>query len=171
MGVLDLLDGGQNKDGGMSPITMALLALLAYRSNQGKGRLADTAGRNQPDDLGGALSPTADHHSVDGLLGLSGGAAGSMLSSGLKDLIDNFQANGQGDKVRSWISDGPNQEMVPADLEQGLGEERVEWLMAQTRLPKEALLEGLSRALPSVVDRLTPEGRLPDEREAERLAS
>jgi uncharacterized protein YidB (DUF937 family) len=181
MGLLDVLGGGRNKSGGgMSPITMALLGLLAYRTYKGKGRLAemlgrdkDAAGRNKSDDLGGGLSTGgADSGGLGGGLGglLGGGAAGGILSGGLKDLIDNLQANGQGDKARSWVSDGPNQDMTPAELERGLGEERIEWLMQQTGLSREELLDGLSRELPRAVDRLTPEGHIPTEREAERLA-
>jgi len=177
MSLLDVLGGGRNKSGGgMSPITMALLGLLAYRTYKGKGRLADMLGRNKADDLGGGLSTGGADAGTGGLLGglgglLSGGAAGGLLSGGLKDLLDKFQENGQGDKAQSWVSKGPNQGMSPAELEQGLGQERIEWLMQQTGLSKEELLEGLSKELPDAVDRLTPEGHIPSEREAERLAS
>jgi uncharacterized protein YidB (DUF937 family) len=176
MGLLDVLGGGRNKGGGISPITLALLGLLAYRTYHGKGRLAEMLGRNQRDDLGGGLTTGGPNSSgLGGLLGglgglLGAGAAGGILSGGLKDLIDNLQANGQGDKARTWISDGPNQDMTPAELERGLGEERIEWLMQQTGLSREELLDGLSRELPGAVDRLTPEGHIPTEREAERLA-
>lgn len=48
MGILDgLLAGGRSRGGGMSPITMALLGLLAYRTMQGKGRLADMLGTHK----------------------------------------------------------------------------------------------------------------------------
>jgi uncharacterized protein YidB (DUF937 family) len=183
MGLLDVLGGGRNKGGGVSPITLALLGLLAYRTYKGKGRLAEMlgrdkapAGRNKSDDLGGGLSTGAgESGGLGGLLGglgglLGGGAAGGILSGGLKDLIDQFQENGQGDKARSWVSEGPNKAVSPAELEQALGEERIQWLMEQTGLSRQELLDGLSRELPGAVDRLTPEGHLPNEREAERLA-
>ena len=37
----------------MSPLTLGLLAVLAYRTYQGKGRLADMLGRNEPAPAGG----------------------------------------------------------------------------------------------------------------------
>jgi uncharacterized protein YidB (DUF937 family) len=40
--------------------------------------------------------------------------------------------------------------------------------MKQTGLTREALLEGLSRELPSTIDQLTPDGRVPTEQEAAR---
>src|SRR5215216_4835218 len=50
MGLLDsILPGNQSgKGGGISPITLGLLALLAYRTYQGKGRLADMLPRGAP---------------------------------------------------------------------------------------------------------------------------
>jgi uncharacterized protein YidB (DUF937 family) len=46
-----------------------------------------------------------------------------------------------------------------------LGEERIQWLMEQTGMPKDQLLAGLSQELPNAVDELTPEGRLPTDSE------
>lgn len=49
MGLLDnILGGAGQQQGGMSPINMALMALLAYRTYEGKGRLADMLGRHPP---------------------------------------------------------------------------------------------------------------------------
>jgi hypothetical protein len=45
---------------------------------------------------------------LSGLLG--GGAARSILSGGLGDLLKQFQQNGQGDKAESWIASGPNKQ-------------------------------------------------------------
>ena len=47
MGLLDQGFGDRQppNQGGMSPITLALLGLLAYRAYEGKGRLAEMLGR------------------------------------------------------------------------------------------------------------------------------
>ena len=162
MGLLDMLGGGNNR--GMSPITMGLLGLLAYRTLQGKGRLSEMLGTaNSAGGSGGG-----------GLLGglgglLTGGAAGGLLSGGLNDLLGKFQENGQGDKAQSWIEKGPNKQMSPQELEQALGQDRLAWLMQQTGLPKEELLAGMSKQLPDMVDKLTPDGRIPSDQEAARL--
>jgi uncharacterized protein YidB (DUF937 family) len=178
--MFDNLFGGSGR-GGMSPITLALMGVLAYRTLKGKGRLADMLGR-KPADGGmpganpyggnaGAPDPrSAGGGGLGGLLGglLGGGAAGGALSGGLNDLLRQFQQNGQGDKAESWINRGPNKPVSPPELEQALGEERIAWLMQETGLPREQLLAGLSRELPQAVDRLTPEGRIPSEEEAAR---
>lgn len=163
MGLLDgVLGGGR---GVTSPLTLALLGILAYRTFRGKGRLADMIGRTatpaSPGDGGGLLG------GLGGLLG--GSAAGSILSGGLGDLLKQFQQNGQGEKAESWVSTGPNKPMTPQELEKALGAEKIQWLVEQSGMTKEELLAGLSRELPSVVDKLTPDGRVPTEQEASRL--
>ena len=39
--------GGNSRGGGMSPIMLGLMGLLAYRTLKGKGKLADMLGTNQ----------------------------------------------------------------------------------------------------------------------------
>ena len=140
MGLLDgILGGGMRRGGGMSPITMALLGLLAYKAMKGKN-LSDMFGGNaaggQSGGLGGLLQG-----GLGGLLG--GGALGGILSGGLGDLLKQFQNNGLGDKADSWVSTGQNKPIQPTELERALGEERISWLMQQTGMSREELLAGL----------------------------
>ena len=185
MGLLDQVFGGGaatgGSQGGMSPITMALLGLLAYRTVEGKGRLAEMLGRTPVGGVPGSSTQTdsipassAPSGGIGGLLGgLFGGggsmAAGGLLSTGLSDLLKRFQQNGQGDKAQSWVDSGPNKSVTPSELEQGLGSDRIAWLMQETGMSRDELLKGLSRELPAVVDKLTPQGRVPTEHEASRM--
>jgi uncharacterized protein YidB (DUF937 family) len=187
MGLLDILNGMQNgprgpstpgaqdqDKGGMSPITMAILALLAYKAVKhiggGQPNAAPTpapspntvnAGR-PGGDMGGGLGDL-----LKGGLGglLAGGAAGSVISGGLGDLLKQFQQNGQGDTANSWVGKGENKPIAPGDLASALGADQIDSLASQTGLPRDDLLSGLSRYLPGVIDHLTPEGRLPTEEE------
>src|SRR5688572_10647321 len=115
MGLLDgLLGGGARRGGGMSPMTMALLGLLAYKTMKGKNLSGMFGGAGTSGGgLGGLLSG-----GLGGLLG--GGAAGSILSGGLGDLLKQFQQNGQGDKAESWVSTGQNKPIHPDELARGL---------------------------------------------------
>jgi uncharacterized protein YidB (DUF937 family) len=176
MGLFDQVlgsTGSSSSGGGMSPINMALMGLLAYRTFEGKGRLADMLGRS-PGGAGAPSNVPPAPNSGGGLGGMLGGllgsgAAGGILSGGLGDLLKQFQQNGQGDKAQSWIADGPNKPAQPSDIEQALGPEKIAWLMQQTGMSREDLLSGLSRELPKVVDKLTPDGRIPTDQEAARL--
>ena len=102
---------------------------------------------------------------------LGGILGGGALSGGLQDLLKQFQQNGQGDKADSWVSTGPNKPVTPHELEQALGNERIDWLTRETGLSREQLLSGLSQALPQAVDKLTPNGNVPSEHELGTLLS
>lgn len=146
MALIDVLSGrGRRGGGAMSPVKMAVLGLLAYRTLKGKGRLAGVGGTG----LGGLL-------------------AGGALSGGLKDLLDRFRQTGQDQKAQSWVSTGANQSIAPNELEQVLGEERINWLVEETGMARDELLAKLSGELPAAVDELTPDGRLPTDDEVSR---
>ncbi len=177
------LGGGAHR-GGMSPITMALLGVLAYRTLHGKGRLADMLGMNTaanapPGTVPGAAPGTSAPSGLASVLqgGVGGGPGGMLggilgggaLSGGLQDLLTQFQQNGHGDKAQTWISTGANKPIAPQELEQALGNERIDWLMRETGMSREQLLSGLSSELPQAVDQLTPNGRVPTEQELHDL--
>ena len=168
MGLMDILGGGGTNRSGMSPLTLALLGVLAYRTMKGQGRLANVLGMSpNPQAQTGGDSILGGLGSLGGLLG--GAGAGGILSGGLGDLLRRFEANGHGEKAQSWVASGPNNPIAPGELEEALGPERVQWLMQQTGMSKDELMAGLSARLPQVVDKLTPDGRLPTSEEAERL--
>src|SRR4051812_14087329 len=189
MGLLDVLNGMQNgprgpstpsaqsdSGGGMSPMTMAILALLAWKavkhfggSQPGAAPSAPSAPPKLPGNVtaslpggGGGLSDV-----LKGGLGglLAGGAAGSVLSGGLGDLLNQFQQKGQGDAANSWVSNGPNKQIAPGDLANALGADQIEQLSSQSGLSRDDLLKGLSQYLPDVINHLTPDGRVPNEKE------
>ena len=186
MGLLDVLNGMQNgprgpstpsaqsdSGGGMSPMTMAILALLAWKAVKHFGGSQPGAAPAQapspgqvntglPRSSGGGLSDV-----LKGGLGglLAGGAAGSVLSGGLGDLLNQLQQSGHGDAANTWVGKGENKPIAPGDLANALGADQIESLSAQSGLSRDELLSGLSQYLPKVVDHLTPDGRLPTENE------
>lgn len=186
MGLLDILNGMQNgprgpsnpnaqDKGGMSPITMAILALLAYKAVKhiGGGGQPQTAPAPTPSPNtvnaglpGGGMGGGLGDLLKGGLGGLLGGAAaGTVISGGLGDLLKQFQQHGQGEVVDSWVGKGENRSIAPGDLGQALGIDQINALTSQTGLSQDELLAGLSQQLPGVIDQLTPDGRLPTESE------
>lgn len=63
---------------------------------------------------------------------------------------------------------GADKSIDPKELEQSLGEERIQWLVEQTGMPRDQLLAGLSGELPDAIDKLTPDGRMPTDEELSR---
>jgi len=189
MGLLDVLNGMQNGPrgqrtpssggGGMSPMTMALLGLLAYKAIKSLSGNQRSAAPTRPGTLPGANPGTQNAGAATGGMGdllkgglgglLAGGAAGSVLSGGLNDLLKQFQQNGKGDVAQSWIGSGPNRSITRNDLESALGGDQINALMSYSGMARDDLLNGLCQQLPDVVDQLTPDGRLPTEQEAARM--
>lgn len=193
MGLLDILNGMQNGPrgqtqpgkGGMSPITMAMLALLAYKAYQKMGTNqpapapspAGNAGGGLGGLLGGLLGGGAATGNaaggglLQGGLGglLAGGAAGSVLSSGLGGLLNQLQQSGHSEAAQSWVGNGPNKDISPDELGKALGDDTVGSLAEQAGLSKVELLSGLSQQLPDLINQMTPNGSVPDEHEMSRM--
>jgi uncharacterized protein YidB (DUF937 family) len=82
---------------------------------------------------------------------------------GLGGLVERFRQGGLEEVIKSWIGTGPNKPISTGQLHQALGPETVDGLSRETGLPRDDLLSQLSRLLPEVVDKLTPNGKLPRE--------
>ncbi len=87
------------------------------------------------------------------------------LLSGLNDLVQRFQNAGHGEAVNSWIAAGPNQPVSPAQVGSALGQQTISDLARQAGVSEQELLSQLALVLPSLVDKLTPNGRLPTQSE------
>ena len=152
------------------PSMVALLGLLAVAGYQNRDKIAEMLGGRGQGAAGGA-GDASQPGAGGGLLGgLAGGAgAGSVLSGGLRDLVERFRQSGQAKAADSWVSTGPNEPVRADQIEQAVGPEVLDTLSERTGLTREELLARLTRDLPAAVDKFTPQGRLPTEDEAKRL--
>jgi uncharacterized protein YidB (DUF937 family) len=95
------------------------------------------------------------------------GQAGASMSQaapgGLDALVNRFRQSGLDDVINSWIGTGQNQAISPSKLREALGEKTVDDLTRQSGAPQDDLLSQLSKYLPAVIDRLTPNGQLPSQ--------
>ncbi len=124
------------------PIAIAIGALLLKNMFSGKSEPAPAPAPSQ------SLPPM-------------GGQDGGGLLGGLGDLVSKFQKAGHGSAVDSWIGSGQNQPIQPGQLGSALGQTTISDLARQAGVSEQELLNGLAQALPGVIDRLTPGGRLP----------
>jgi uncharacterized protein YidB (DUF937 family) len=81
---------------------------------------------------------------------------------GLAGLVETFHQKGLGDVVRSWIGTGTNEPISVEQLERVFGRERLQELASKAGLSADVFKAKLSQVLPTVVDKLTPDGQLPD---------
>lgn len=153
-----------------TPSLMALLGLVAVAGYQNRGRISEMlsdAQKQSPDSghqtqetlhSGGFLSEIGDF--------FGGGSTGSTLSTGLSDLVNRFRQSGREAPADSWVSARDNMPVDDRELEAAIGDETLQELQQKTGLSHAELLRRLNAALPEVVNRFTPEGRLPTEAEA-----
>jgi uncharacterized protein YidB (DUF937 family) len=107
-----------------------------------------------------------------GLLdGLIGGVVGAGMTTalnqilekhgGLQGVVSEFERNGFGPTVQSWVGTGPNQAIAPDGINRVLGNDLLQQLAAKTGLSVQDLTQKLAQILPDAVDKLTPDGVLP----------
>ena len=94
---------------------------------------------------------------------------GNVLD-GLGGLIDQFQKKGLGDVVDSWVNRGTNKNVAPDQVSVALGGDVVDQLARRTGLSAIRSWR-IGPYAANVVDKLTPEGRLPTQQELMRLMS
>src|SRR5512145_180466 len=85
-------------------------------------------------------------------------------SGGLGSIVEAFGRNGLGDVVSSWIGTGANRPVDAGALSSVLGEDVLARFAQKAGLPADEASVALSQLLPMLVDHLTPQGRVPDER-------
>jgi uncharacterized protein YidB (DUF937 family) len=122
------------------PLMLALLALLASGALLAKR------------DAGPPASAGAQPSSDQGLGGLLGGLGG---------LVEKLQKGGLANAINSWIGPGQNHPVSPGQLGSALGPDLIKVLAQRSGMSEEELTRQLSQVLPGLVDKLTPQGRLP----------
>ena len=150
-------DGSSALPGGnvAKPLIIALLALFASRYFGKKGADQTASAEPQP----APRIPQADPAEA---------APGDILD-GLGGLMKQFQQKGLGDTIDSWVNRGKNKDITSRQVSDALGSDVVDQLSRRTGLSRDEVISELAKVLPNVVDRMTPDGRLPTQRELERL--
>jgi len=83
-------------------------------------------------------------------------------TGGLTGMVETFKSKGLGGAGASWISTGQNQPISSEQIQRALGGERIEWIAEKIGAPKEDVASGLAKLLPEVIDKLTPDGKIPE---------
>lgn len=105
---------------------------------------------------------------LDGMLGgIVGAGMVSVVNNileqhgGLQGVVNQFEKNGLGPTVKSWVGTGPNQSISPEQVHQALGPDLLQQLSAKSGLSVQDLAQRLSQVLPQAVDKMTPDGTIP----------
>ena len=125
------------------PLMIALGALLV-------GKMLSGRSAEQPDQPQTPV-PADPAASDGGLLGGLGGLLGKLKDAGHGNVAD------------SWVGTGQNQSINANDLGAALGPQVIREIAQRTGLDEQELLKQLSTALPGIVDKLTPNGQVPQQ--------
>ena len=83
-------------------------------------------------------------------------------TGGLQGLIQTFKEKGLGDAVSSWVSTGENQPVSGEQVQHALGGNFIQQIAEQLGSSKSEVSGGLANLLPEIIDKLTPNGSLPE---------
>lgn len=112
---------------------------------------------------------------LDSVLGAAGGQEQNSVmslvtglitdpnSGGLTGLLDKFKSGGLGQLADSWVGTGENLPISAEQIQGVLGSEQIQQLAAKVGIAPEALSGQLASLLPQLIDKVTPNGSVPDQ--------
>ncbi|MGE5299987.1 MAG: YidB family protein [Acidobacteriota bacterium] len=83
-------------------------------------------------------------------------------TGGLSGLAQTFKDKGLGDVVSSWIGTGKNLPVSADQINQALGSEQIQQISEKAGVSQEEASKGLAGLLPEIIDKLTPDGKVPE---------
>ncbi len=92
---------------------------------------------------------------------LGGLLADNGQYGGLGGLASKFEQAGLGSAMNSWIGTGQNENVSGDQLHQALGDDVVSGLASKLGMNASTLLPLLVTMLPTIIDKLTPHGKVP----------
>ena len=136
-----LAGGGSGSSGGLGDIL---------------GGLAGGSGRSSGGAAGG----------LGGLLGSLLPVLGGMLANGgLQKVLSGFQANGLSSQANSWVGTGENAPISGDDVKKVVSADELSQIAAKLGVSEDEAADAVAQVLPTVVDKVSPEGQLAPESE------
>jgi uncharacterized protein YidB (DUF937 family) len=84
-------------------------------------------------------------------------------NGGMGAVLDKFKQKGMAPQAQSWVSKGPNQNIDGQSVEQVVGHEELREMAQRLGVPEQQVAQAFAEIMPEMVDKLTPEGRLPQQ--------
>lgn len=97
------------------------------------------------------------------VLGLVTGLITNPQNGGLAGLLQRFKAGGLGNVADSWVGKGENLPISAEQVQSVFGAEQIQQMASKAGIAPDALTGKLAELLPQAVDKVTPDGTLPDQ--------
>lgn len=82
-------------------------------------------------------------------------------NGGIAGILQSFEAGGLGEVVKSWISTGQNLPITADQIQSVLGSEQIQNFASRLGIDPAQASAQFAEYLPQVIDKLTPDGNLP----------
>lgn len=80
----------------------------------------------------------------------------------IEGIVATLREKGLKDTVSSWVGTGENHPINPDKIKEALGVNKIEELAAQAKMTASEVPQALSNLLPQIIDKLTPDGKEPE---------
>ena len=124
------------------------------------------------------LLDSLENQALGNMLGRSSNPLASSLlqmiqnqPGGLQGLVQSFNDKGMGGLVSSWVGSGANCPITADQIHQVLGSDQVKALAAKAGISPDVAGSAIAQLLPGLVDKLTPNGSVPDHSNVLAMAS
>ena len=121
---------------------------------------------------GGSQGASGSGNILGALLSALGGSQGAGSGGGsnpLGGLLDMLTKSGLTAQKDSWVGTGQNQSVTGAQIQQALPDDTLQKVAEQAGVTQEQAASDLAQTLPQAVDKLTPQGQVPQAASLEEL--
>ncbi|MEZ0107600.1 uncharacterized protein YidB (DUF937 family) [Catenulispora sp. EB89] len=84
------------------------------------------------------------------------------VGGGMSEALDKLKKSSIGEQVQSWIGKGENKPVNADQVTQAIGQDQMEQIAQQAGTTPEQAAQTMAEKLPGMVDKMTPDGQLPD---------
>lgn len=110
----------------------------------------------------GVLDKLSGEGAANPLLETVMGLVSNPETGGLSGMLENFKSKGLGDIIASWIGTGENQPISSDQILNVIGKDQISNLAEKVGFSPEETMNKLADFLPQFIDKMTPEGKLPE---------
>uniref|UniRef100_UPI0018926D21 YidB family protein n=2 Tax=Catenulispora pinisilvae TaxID=2705253 RepID=UPI0018926D21 len=84
------------------------------------------------------------------------------VGGGVSEALDKLKKSSIGEQVQSWIGKGENKPVNADQVTQAIGQDQMEQIAQQAGTTPEQAAQAMADKLPGMVDKMTPDGQLPN---------
>ncbi|MEY9863923.1 uncharacterized protein YidB (DUF937 family) [Catenulispora sp. GAS73] len=84
------------------------------------------------------------------------------VGGGMSEALDKLKKSSIGEQVQSWIGKGENKPVNADQVTQAIGQDQMEQIAQQAGTTPEQAAQTMAEKLPGMVDKMTPDGQLPN---------